>query len=69
MNRESVKSSMLKSVGYDESQGILQVEFNNGKVFDYFNVPPVVFREMMESDSAGKYFHKNVKSSFESREA
>ncbi len=33
MNRVSVSSSNLKSVGYDESASILEIEFSQGGVY------------------------------------
>jgi hypothetical protein len=69
MERKPVKSSNIASVGYDEMQEVLQVEFKGGKTYDYFDVPSVVHEEMMSSDSVGKYFHKNVRSKFSSQAA
>ena len=35
MKRVSVQSSNICSIGYDENQSILQVEFNNGSIYNY----------------------------------
>ncbi len=60
MEREYVESSMITSIGYDNS--ILEIEFkSNGQVWQYFDVPEYVYHEMMAADSHGKYFHKNIK--------
>jgi hypothetical protein len=69
MKREQVSSGMIKSVGYDEAEELLQVEFTNGDVWDYLRVPKVAYDEMMEVASVGKYFHANIKSEFQSVKA
>jgi len=60
MERTSVDSSNLVSVGYDEDTSTLEVEFNSG-LYQYFEVPAYVYEELMNSDSKGSYMHKNVK--------
>jgi hypothetical protein len=39
MNRISVNSSDLASVGYDPNTSMLEVAFRSGGVYQYFNVP------------------------------
>ena len=39
MYRQPVSSSNLASVGYDASSMTLEVGFNNGSVYQYYNVP------------------------------
>ncbi|MBA7540511.1 hypothetical protein ES705_32810 [subsurface metagenome] len=39
MKRKQVESSNLASVGYDADKKILEIEFNHGGVYQYFNVP------------------------------
>ena len=56
MKREPVESSMLRSIGYDAEQHILELEFNSGKVYQYFEVPAQVYQDMMKDDSKGSYF-------------
>ena len=47
MKRESVKSSNLASIGYDETNNILEIEFNHGGVYQYLNVPLNVYQELI----------------------
>ena len=61
MERNSVSSSNLASVGYDVSLKILEVEFNNGSIYQYFNVPESVYNGLMNASSHGSYFDSNVK--------
>ena len=62
MNMIPVKSSNLKSVGYDQTSKTLRVEFNNGASWDYFGVAPNEHAEMMHAQSIGSHFHAHIKS-------
>ena len=61
MNRQSVESSNLASVGYDAENEILEIEFNHGGVYQYFDVPENVYEELMSASSHGQYFDRNIK--------
>ena len=65
MKREPVESSSLASVGYDTDNKILEIEFNHGGVYQYFDVPQDVYDELMSADSHGKYFVHNIKDEYE----
>lgn len=61
MERESVQSSMIRSLGYDSNTSTLEVEFNSGAVWQYYDVPESVYYDMRNSDSIGKYFNANIR--------
>ena len=62
MNRISVKSSNLKSVGYDEAEKILEVEFLSDKsVFQYSRVPRTTYEELINASSKGRYFRSYIR--------
>lgn len=61
MERTYVTSSNIASIGYDADQMILEVEFNYGSVYQYFDVPESVYEGLMAADSHGKYFDTYVK--------
>ena len=56
MQREPVESSMLRSAGYHPERSILELEFNNGRIYRYFGVPQEVVVELMAAESKGRYF-------------
>ncbi len=68
MRREPVRSSVISSVGYDEDTALLEVEFTSGDVYRYFAVPPSVHRALMEADSPGAYFNRNVSDHYPTRQ-
>lgn len=61
MNRVSVSSSNLASVGYDPGSMTLEIEFLNGGVYQYFNVPAHVHRGLMAAGSHGSFFDAHIK--------
>jgi len=60
MERQHVRSSDLRSVGYDKESQTLEIEFNSGGVYQYFNVSESVFNALMSAPSHGKYFHSHI---------
>lgn len=64
MNRESVDSSMMNSVGYDPQSSILEIEFkSSGAVWQYYDFPESMYYEF-RAGSLGKFFHANIKGKF-----
>lgn len=61
MERMNVVSSNIRSIGYDASAMVLEVEFNNGAVYQYYNVPQYIFDGLMVADSHGRYLDQYVK--------
>ncbi len=61
MERKYVVSSNIASIGYDAEQMILEVEFNYGSIYQYFDVPESVYEGLMAADSHGKYLDAYVK--------
>lgn len=64
MRRQAVTSSNISEVGYDETSRILEVLFSNGSVYQYFDVPPQIYTELMQAGSIGQYLNANVKGNF-----
>ncbi len=64
MNRDSVSSSNIASIGYDSESETLEIEFLNGSVYQYFDVPEHVYEGIMSADSHGKYLNANIKGNY-----
>ena len=58
------QSSNVARFAYEESNQVLKVEFKNGTVYDYYDIPDNVFQGMKSAPSAGQYLAQNVKSRF-----
>ena len=61
MERISVRSSNIRSVGYETSSETLEVEFTSGSVYQYFDVPENEYNGLMNARSKGKYLNQNIK--------
>jgi hypothetical protein len=64
MNRESVSSSNISELGYDEERRILEVLFRNGSVYQYFDVSPQIYSELRQASSIGQYINSNIKGNY-----
>lgn len=64
MTRIGVESSAIDSIGYDKLREILEIEFNTGKIYKYFNVPRHVFSELVSAQSVGKTFNEVVANNY-----
>jgi hypothetical protein len=64
MKRLPVESTVLASVAYSQDQSLLEVEFCDGTLYRFFDVPPACFDQLMASDSKGAYFNRNVRNHF-----
>lgn len=58
--RARVKSSNIHSVGYDKKENILQVQFLNGGIYEYYGVPENIFNELMNAESKGKFANRHI---------
>jgi len=61
----SIDSSLIREVGYDPFMEVLTVNFRNGGVYEYIEVPEKVYNDLIEAPSAGKFFHVNIKNKFQ----
>ena len=62
---QPVKSSNVKAVGYHEPTRTLRVQFHNGSVYDYHDVPPNKHKDLMAADSVGRHLHRHIIGSHE----
>ncbi len=64
MEMTSVVSSNVAEIGYDEENSILQVEFNNGGTYQYFDVPLREYERLRDASSVGTYLNNNIKGTY-----
>jgi KTSC domain-containing protein len=60
----AVESSTIASVGYDLTQGLLQLEFWSRAIYHYFGVPAGVHEALLEAPSKGSYFNRAIRRRF-----
>lgn len=62
--REPVQSTALAAVGYSKRLRALEVEFGNGAIYRYLEVPPFVHRNLMSSESKAHFYDMNVRGKY-----
>lgn len=62
---QPVNSSMAKAIGYDRTDRTLQVEFNNGSVYQYADVEQETWETLQTTDSIGKFYNNQIKGRYE----
>lgn len=55
-----ISSTNLKGAEFNTEENKLLVEFNNGSIYEYENVPWEIFTKFRLSESQGSYFSKNI---------
>lgn len=68
MQRTPVSSSNLHSVGYDAATQTLEIAFQNGRIYQYFDVPIEVYNALMSAESHGRFFIHNIKEFYHYRQ-
>ena len=61
MERQPVKSTNVKSVGYNAEEKILEVAFRNGGIYQYAGVQPEMFADLLEAESIGRFVAQVVR--------
>ncbi len=61
MERTPVVSSNVASVGYDAPSQTLEIEFNDGAIYQYFDVPQAIYDGLRSADSPGRYVHQQIR--------
>jgi hypothetical protein len=61
MQLEPVKSSMIKAIGYDNIQNILQVQFSSGASRIYQGISPEEYEVLKSAESVGKHYNQFIK--------
>jgi hypothetical protein len=61
MKRVTVSSSNISEIGYDEMTRTLEIVFRSGAVYQYFDVPPHIYSDLLQAASIGQYVNSNIK--------
>ena len=64
MERTRVSSSNIRSIGYDPQNEILEIEFLNGGVYQYFGVSQSVYERLMAASSKGRIFSTYIRNRY-----
>jgi len=62
--QETPESSNLSRIGYDSDNQILMVQFKNGSLYNYYDVPGHVYQDMCIAPSKGQYLAQVIKGAY-----
>ncbi|WP_207510370.1 KTSC domain-containing protein [Longitalea luteola] len=57
-------SATVAKIGYERSNASLEVEFHNGTVYQYFDVPEQIWEAFKASSSKGQFLNDIIKGQF-----
>jgi lysyl-tRNA synthetase, class II len=67
MTADAVKltSSSLAMAHYDPEQGRLRLQFRDGALYEYFDVPGETVNQLLSAPSKGYFFNRFIRGRFE----
>jgi len=64
--REPVQSSAIAKVGYSKRRHILEIEFVNGAVYRYFDIPLSVHHDLRWAESKARFYDSKIRKHYRS---
>jgi hypothetical protein len=64
MKRIAVESTSLAAVAYQAERELLQIEFRDGSIYQYFSVPAELHDGLLQATSKGGYFNRAIRGKF-----
>lgn len=58
------QSNSIKSFDYDPEKKTMRLEFQNGSIYTYHDLPPSVYQGLKESPSLGQYFNTHIRDKY-----
>jgi len=68
MNRQPVQSSMVKAWAFDDVTETLEIEFRNGRIYQYAGVPAFLAKGFDVAASKGQFFLSRIDGRFRAQE-
>jgi len=56
----TINSSNLKFASYNTNNKTLTTSFNNGSIYEYYDVPWMCFTKFRAAESQGKFFNTDI---------
>lgn len=61
MQKQEVDSTVIGAVGYSR---VLEIRFESGRIYQYYDVPEDIYEGMLAAESKGKYFNSHIRGKF-----
>jgi len=66
IKRIPIASSALATVGYSQRRRALEIEFRNGAIYRYLEVPPAVYHALLDAPSKARFYDQNIRHRYRS---
>ena len=66
IKRVPVESSAIATVGYSKSIRALEIEFRNGAIYRYLDVPANVYEALLRARSKARFYDENIRHRYRS---
>jgi hypothetical protein len=64
MNPLPLPSSAFAAWAYDPATKMLRLQFTDGEIYSFADVPPQLIEELLRSSSPGKFFNGRIRGRF-----
>jgi hypothetical protein len=64
MERKTVNSGHIRSVGYEDKSQTLEIELTDGSIWQYSRVPSEVHRRFLAAPSMVSYYRDNIEEDY-----
>lgn len=61
---QPLPSSSIAAAGYDREHNALRLRYVGGATYDYLDVPPEVFNDLLNAPSKGQFVNGHIKPRF-----
>lgn len=66
IRRQPVESSAVAAIGYSRRLHALEIEFENGAIYRYLDVPGTLYRKLMSAGSKTRFYDEHVRGQYKS---
>jgi ATP-dependent DNA helicase RecG len=67
IKRVPVGSSAVATVGYSKKLRALEIEFRNGSIYRYMDVPSDVYEALLNAQSKARFYDENIRHKYRSQ--
>ena len=64
MDRTQVVSTNIRAIGYDSASQTLELEFQDGSVYQYYGVPEFLHEQFMQASSKGQFLNQYIRNAY-----
>ncbi len=64
MERSPVESTVITAAGYVAEYKVLELQFQDGRSYQYYGVPERVYKGLMAAESQGRYFNDRIRDAY-----